>query len=79
MQATDPASTNTIKKDARSILQAGIAAADPYKAVKRCLIVNEDHIEILLNLDNPEQKRLGRWSNVHLIAFGKAARASSGR
>ncbi|CAA9891602.1 Glycerate 2-kinase [Candidatus Methylobacter favarea] len=73
MQATDPASTNTIKKDARSILQAGIAAADPYKAVKRCLIVNEDHIEILLNLDNPEQKRLGRWSNVHLIAFGKAA------
>jgi hydroxypyruvate reductase len=50
----DPA---LIRQDALSIFQAGIAAADPYQAVKRYLV--------------PEL--FGDYSKVHLIAFGKAA------
>jgi hydroxypyruvate reductase len=61
------------RKDALSIFQAGVAAADPYQAVKRCLFADDQQIEILLNLDDKTQKRAGQWSKVHLIAFGKAA------
>ncbi len=46
-----------MRQDALSIFQAGIAAADPYQAVKRHLA--------------PEL--FGSYSKVHLIAFGKAA------
>ncbi len=46
-----------MRQDALSIFQAGIAAADPYQAVKRHLV--------------PEL--FGDYSKVHLIAFGKAA------
>lgn len=46
-----------MRQDALSIFQAGIAAADPYQAVKRYL--------------TPEL--FGDYSKVHLIAFGKAA------
>jgi glycerate 2-kinase len=45
------------RQDAASIFQAGIAAADPYQAVKRHLV--------------PEL--FGSYSKIHLIAFGKAA------
>lgn len=45
------------RRDAASIFQAGVAAADPYQAVKRHLVV----------------KRFDDYSKVHLIAFGKAA------
>ncbi len=47
----------SIRQDAFSIFQAGIAAADPYLAVKHHLV--------------PEL--LSSYSKVHLIAFGKAA------
>ncbi|MDP1770761.1 MAG: glycerate kinase [Methylobacter sp.] len=50
----DPA---LIRQDALSIFQAGIAAADPYQAVKRHLV--------------PEL--FSNYSKVHLVAFGKAA------
>ncbi|MCK9395847.1 MAG: glycerate kinase [Methylobacter sp.] len=50
----DPAA---IRQDALSIFRAGIAAADPYLAVKRYLV--------------PEL--FGSYAKVHLIAFGKAA------
>ncbi len=53
----DQADLASIRQDAVSIFQAGIAAADPYLAVKRYLV--------------PEL--LGSCSKVHLIAFGKAA------
>lgn len=66
-------SLSAIRENAASIFQAGVAAADPYKAVKKCLFASDHHIEILLNLDDSKQKRLGRWSKVHLVAFGKAA------
>lgn len=50
----DPA---LMRQDARSIFQAGIAAADPYQAIKRHLAT----------------ELFGGYSKVHLIAFGKAA------
>ena len=61
------------RKAALSIFQAGIAAADPYQAVKSCLIADNQQLEILLSPDDLSQKRTGKWSKVHLIAFGKAA------
>ena len=61
------------RKDALNIFLAGVAAADPYQAVKRCLLTDGQQLEILLNLDDKAQKRTGQWSKVHLIAFGKAA------
>ncbi|UOA10644.1 glycerate kinase [Methylobacter sp. S3L5C] len=61
------------RKDAVSIFKAGIAAADPYQAVKNCLFANDVQLEILLGLNDLTQKRTGNWSKVHLIAFGKAA------
>jgi glycerate 2-kinase len=71
--SANPASINAIRKNALNIFQAGIEAANPYKAVKRCLTAGDHHIEIRLNLNDSNQKLLGRWSKVHLIAFGKAA------
>jgi hydroxypyruvate reductase len=53
----DQADLSSLRQDALSIFQAGIAAADPYQAVKHYLA--------------PEL--LGSCSKVHLIAFGKAA------
>ncbi len=61
------------RKNALSIFQAGVAAADPYQAVKRCLLADGQLLDILLNPDDLPQKRTGQWSKVHLIAFGKAA------
>lgn len=49
---TDP------RQQALRIFQAGVAAADPYQAVKHYL---------------QQDFHLGAWSKVHLIAFGKAA------
>ncbi|MDP1667148.1 MAG: glycerate kinase [Methylobacter sp.] len=54
---TDQADSASIRQDAFSVFQAGIAAADPYQAVKRHLV----------------PKLFGSCSKVHLIAFGKAA------
>jgi glycerate 2-kinase len=53
----DQADLALLRQDALSIFKAGIAAADPYQAVKRCLT----------------PRLLGNHSKVHLIAFGKAA------
>ena len=65
--------TLSSRKAALNIFQAGVSAADPYQAVKKCLFANNQLLEILLNLDDKTQKRTGKWSKVHLIAFGKAA------
>lgn len=46
-----------LRQDALRIFQAGIAAADPYQAVKHCLA----------------PKLFDGYSKIHLIAFGKAA------
>jgi len=68
------ATTNcALREHAFRIFQAGIAAADPCRAIKKSLFANERHIEILLNLADSSEKRIGNWPKVHLIAFGKAA------
>jgi glycerate 2-kinase len=71
----NPANPTTLsfRTDALSIFQAGITAADPYQAVKRCLFADDQQLDILLNPDDLTKKRTGKWSKVHLIAFGKAA------
>ncbi|MGZ5055239.1 MAG: glycerate kinase type-2 family protein [Methylobacter sp.] len=53
----DQAVLALLRQDALSIFKAGIAAADPYQAVKHYLT----------------PRLLGNHSKVHLIAFGKAA------
>jgi len=62
-----------LRKDALSIFQQGIAAADPYQAIKNCLTLSDNKIEIALDLNDCTQKRIGQWSKVYIIAFGKAA------
>ena len=61
------------RSHALSIFQAGVAAADPYQAVKSCMFANGQQLDIVLNRDDLTQKRTSDWSKVHLIAFGKAA------
>ncbi len=72
---SDPENPITLssRKDALSIFQTGVTAADPYQAVKSCLFAKDQQLTILLNLDDLTQKRIGKWPKVHLIAFGKAA------
>jgi glycerate 2-kinase len=64
-------SIETLRNSAFNIFQAGVAAADPYQAVTRCLIAEDNELQILLNKNG--DKRTGRWNKIHLIAFGKAA------
>lgn len=64
--------TNDLRQDALAIFQAGIQAADPYSAVKRCLQSDGEQLDIALDLDN-RAKRSGNWQKIYVIAFGKAA------
>ena len=73
MSDTANPTTLSSRKDALSIFLAGVAAADPYLAIKRCLFADKQQLEILLNRDDLAQKRTGLWSKIHLIAVGKAA------
>ena len=61
----------SLRNNAVDIFQSGVAAADPYQAVKRCLLVEANRLQILL--DDKGDKRTGNWTKIHLIAFGKAA------
>lgn len=61
----------TLRDCAVNIFQVGVAAADPYQAIQRCLQADSKQLRILL--DDLGEKRSGLWSKVHLIAFGKAA------
>ncbi len=62
-----------LRNDATAIFKAGVDAADPFRAVSRCLTAGEHHLEIGLDPNRPEATRQGRWQTVHVIAFGKAA------
>ncbi len=64
--------TNDLRQNALAIFQAGIQAADPYSAVKRCLQSDGEQLDIALDLDN-RAKRSGNWQKIYVIAFGKAA------
>ena len=73
MNSTANSITLSSRKDALSIFQAGIIAADPYQAVKNCLFADGQKLAFLLDLNDKTKKRTGNWSKIHLIAFGKAA------
>ena len=66
-------STSPSRTAALSIFLAGIHAADPYAAVKRCLRSDEQGLTIQLNVDDTSQTRTGHWSKIQVIAIGKAA------
>lgn len=65
--------TDDLRKDARIIFQAGINAADPYAAVKRCLHSDGQQLEIALDSSDNSIKRSADWQRIYVIAFGKAA------
>lgn len=73
MQLPKPSACRDLRRDALRIFQAGIDAADPYQAVKRCLSVNNNHLSISLNLNDKTQNRCSQWQKIYLIAIGKAA------
>jgi glycerate 2-kinase len=64
-----PDSLTKLRASAVGIFHAGVAAADPYAAIQRCLMVKDD----LLHVRQVDGWRTGKWPKVHLIAFGKAA------
>ena len=59
-----------LRQQAIEGFQAGVAAADPGKAVARCLRFQHGHLEIL---QDSGSMRSEPWQHVHILAFGKAA------
>ncbi len=64
---------HTLRENSLTIFKQGVKAADPYQAVKNCLMVKDYQLEIALDLNDSSQKRSASWSKIHIIAFGKAA------
>ncbi|MGR9071961.1 MAG: glycerate kinase type-2 family protein [Gammaproteobacteria bacterium] len=62
-----------MRRDALTIFYSGIQSAEPGRAVKKCISLQENNIELLLDIEHPERKRIGKWRKVHVISFGKAA------
>jgi hydroxypyruvate reductase len=59
-----------LRLQALAIFEAGVAAADPARAVQQYLRADAKQLSIRLN---DGCLRTGSWSKIHLIAFGKAA------
>jgi hydroxypyruvate reductase len=70
---TEQTVISQLRQHAVNIFNAGVAAADPFVAVKRCLAVANGQLTIALDLQQPELKRTGHWQQIHVIAIGKAA------
>lgn len=68
-----PIPTEVLRRQAIAIFQAGVAAANPYRAVKTCLRVEDGKISIGPIDHHAAPHRTGHWQRIHLIAFGKAA------
>jgi len=65
-----------LRAHAADIFRSGVAAADPYSAVKKCLFFVKNKLEITTHFSDKEsKKRTNQWSKVHVLAFGKAAGA----
>lgn len=62
--------TALMREHCLSLFHAGVAAADPYAAVSRCLQVKGDTLYLGRAGD---ATRDGRWRRIHVIAIGKAA------
>ena len=56
-----------------AIFQAAVAAADPYLAVTKALRAEGRQLQIRLNADTDTAWRIGDWSQIQVLAFGKAA------
>ena len=65
-----PRQTALLRDHCLSLFNTGIAAADPYAAVARCLHWDGKALHIGWQT---RQSRRGQWSKIHLLAFGKAA------
>ena len=61
------------RRDIQAIFADGVAAADPYRGVNNTLRMIEGRLHIGLDLSDPSKQRIGDWSGIHLLAFGKAA------
>lgn len=59
-----------LRANCLQIFQAGVEAADPGRALKRCLTHSGGQLNIA---QEPLAPRSGSWSAIHVIAFGKAA------
>ncbi|MGD0958748.1 MAG: DUF4147 domain-containing protein [Methylomonas sp.] len=68
-----PLSRVSLRALAITLFQSGVAAADPYQAVKTCLKADEKSVYISLDRLDSSLQRTGGWRRIHLIAFGKAA------
>lgn len=56
---------SSLREHAASIFHSGVAAADPYLAIKHFLKADNNLLHI--------GSRSGEWRRIHLLAFGKAA------
>lgn len=73
-RAETPEELARLRLDAIRIFQAGVAAADPYHAVKRALHSDGEKVEIVLNPEKGgAEVRTAPWTKIRLVAFGKAA------
>ncbi len=72
MNADSQEVISSLRETAVNLFKAGVFAADPYLAVKRCLLIQDNALKIRQQ-DEKMPLRVGRWSKIHLIAFGKAA------
>ena len=61
-----------LREHCLAFFRAGVAAADPQAAVRRCLSSIDGQLQIRLD-PNDTELRQGNWSKIHIIAFGKAA------
>lgn len=65
--------TIRLRQQIAGIFKAGIAAADPYLAIKNCLSVDNSLVSLCLNTQASENRRKNHWPQIHILAFGKAA------
>lgn len=73
-----PAGVMRLREDAKAIFLAGVAAADPERAMERALRVQDHRLEILLDpATSSSTVRSEPWHRVRVVAFGKAACAMS--
>jgi len=70
---TEQTVISQLRQHAINIFNAGVAAADPFAAVKRCLTVTNGQLTIALDTQQPELIRTGHWQKIHVLAIGKAA------
>lgn len=64
-----PSATSSLREHAATVFQAGVAAADPFLAVKRLIRFDGGQLQI----GGDQTQRRSDWQSIHLIAFGKAA------